>query len=413
MGKYDQIRAIVTVGVETTTWRISPDEHAARLDRALAEARARGLGSLVVFGATRIAYLTGFHHIHTERPIVLVADVDGETALLAPLLEQEHVQSALPQARARIYNEYPGAGPHPMQELARLIAELGLDEAPIGCDHDGYYDVNGYDGPRLSEVVSCPVVLARDVIDEMRMVKSESELSLLRMSAAWGDAAFSELRETIRPGLAPRMVGLEASIAVARRMTAELGPSYRPMTILLGPPVRAVLNAGANTVYPHALGSAGELREGDVLLGYGHSDVGGYIALQGRTLYLGDPGPRARELHNHAVAVFEATLDALRPGRPLADVEAEVAAEFDELRVAEWKRHHSGHGVGLQMHEPPFIDLGDPHDAVPGMVFAIMPGLYVPGAGGFAIADTVVVTESGCERLNGLPYDFDWLTVPA
>jgi Xaa-Pro aminopeptidase len=402
----------VTLDVQTTTWRISPAEHAARLDRALAEARARGLGSLVVFGATRIAYLTGFHHIHTERPIVLVASVDGEQALLAPLLEQEHVLAALPEVRARIYTEYPGPGPHPMQELAGLIAELGLDGAPIGCDHDGYYDVNGYEGPTLSEVVSCPVVLARDVIDEMRMVKSESELRLLRMSAEWGDAAFSELRETIRPGLAPRLVGLEASLAVTRRMTAELGPSYRPMTILLGPPVRAVLNAGANTVYPHAIGSAGELREGDVMLGYGHSDVGGYIALQGRTLYLGDPGPRARELHDHAVAVFEATLNALRPGRPLAEIEAEVAAVFGELGVAEWKRHHSAHGVGLQMHEPPFVDLGDPHHALPGMVFAIMPGLYVPGAGGFAIADTVVITETGCERLNRLPYDFEWLTVP-
>jgi Xaa-Pro aminopeptidase len=402
----------VTVGVETSTWRISPEEHAARLDRALAEAQARGFGSLIVFGATRIAYLTGFFHIHTERPVVLVAGVDGETALLAPLLEQEHVQSALPHVRARIYPEYPGPGPHPMQELASLIAELGLDEAPMGCDNDGYYDVNGYQGPTLSQVVSSPVLLARDVIDEMRMVKSEAELSLLRISAAWGDAAFSELRETIRPGLAPRLVGLEASIAVTRRMTAELGSSYRPMTILLGPPVRAVLNAGANTVYPHALGSAGELREGDVLLGYGHSDVGGYIALQGRTLYLGDPGPRARELHGSAVAVFEATLEALRPGRSLADIEAEVSAAFGELGVAEWKRHHSAHGVGLQMHEPPFVDLGDPHHAVPGMVFAVMPGLYVPGAGGFAIADTVMITETGCERLNGLPYDFDWLTVP-
>jgi Xaa-Pro aminopeptidase len=402
----------VTLGVETTTWRIAPEEHAARLDRALAQARERGLGGLVVFGANRIAYLTGFFHIHTERPIVLVAGVDGQTGLLAPLLEQEHVQAALPDERVRIFPEYPGAGPHPMEALAGLIADLGLDDAPIGCDHDGYYDVNGYVGPTLSEVVPSPVVLARDVIDELRIVKSEAELSLLRMSAAWGDAAFSELRETIRPGLAPRMVGLEASIAVARRMTAELGPGYRPMSILLGPPVRAVLNAGANTVYPHAIGSAGELREGDVLLGYGHSDVGGYIALQGRTLYLGDPGPRARELHGHAVTLFEATLDALRPGRPLAEIEAEIAALYDELGVAEWKRHHSAHGVGLQMHEPPFVDLGDPHDAVPGMVFAIMPALYVPGSGGFAVADTVVITETGCERLNGLPYDFDWLTLP-
>jgi Xaa-Pro aminopeptidase len=300
-----------------------------------------------------------------------------------------------------------------MQTLAELIAELGLDADPIGCDNDGYHDVNGYEGPALSEVVRAPVLQARDLVDSMRMVKSETELALLRTSAAWGDAAFSELRSTIHTGASPREVGLEASIATMRRMTAELGPAYRPLSILLGSPVRAVLNAGGNTVYPHAFGGAGVLRRGDVLLGYGHADVGGYVALQGRTLFLGEPDARCRELFGQAKILFEATLDALRPNRRLSAIEAEICGVYDELGVTEWKRHHSAHGVGLQMHEPPFVDLGDHRELLPGMVLAIMPALYVPGLGGFALADTVAVTESGADRLNGLPYELDWLTLPA
>jgi len=344
---------------------------------------------------------------------VLVIGAGGETALLIPLLEQDHAEATLPEMELAVYGEYPGPGPHPMVTLGRLIARLGLDQGLIGCDLDGYHDVNGYEGPPLSQVVDAPVVTARDLVDGMRMVKSEAELDQLRCSAAWGDAAFLELRASIRPGLSPREVGLEASITTMRRMTAELGAGYRPLSILLGSPVRAVLTAGGNTVYPHAFGGAGVLRRGDILLGYGHSDVGGYLALQGRTLFLGEPDVRCRELFGHAHTLFEATLAALRPGRRLSEVEAEICGLYDELGLTAWKRHHSGHGVGLQMHELPFIDLGDHRELLPGMVFAIMPALYVPGLGGFALADTLAITASGSERLNGLPYELDWLTVAA
>ena len=166
-----------------------------------------------------------------------------------------------------------------------------------------------------------------------------------------------------------------------RRMTAELGPGYRPLSILLGSPVRAVLNAGGNTVYPHAFGGAGLLRNGDVLLGYGHSDVGGYIALQGRTLFLGAPDERCRG----ALSVIrkrssKLTFEALRPNRRLSEIEEEISGVYGELGVMQWKRHHSAHGLGLQMHEPPFVDLGDHREVLPGMVFALMPALYVPAS---------------------------------
>jgi Xaa-Pro aminopeptidase len=239
----------MTTASEPAALRIEAAEHMSRVERVRAELEARGLGCLVVFGATRIAYLTGFFHIHTERPIVLVIGAGGETALLIPLLEQDHAEAVLDGMRLAVYAEYPGPSPHPMQTLAGLIADLGLDGDPVGCDHDGYHDVNGYEGPPLSEVVRAPVVPARDIVDSMRMVKSEAELELLRMSAAWGDAAFSELRATIRPGVAPREVGLEASIATMRRMTAELGPTYRPLL----DPARLAGQGGAQRGRQHGL----------------------------------------------------------------------------------------------------------------------------------------------------------------
>lgn len=394
---------------QPAVWQIEQAEYDDRLTRVRFALVERELAALVVFGAHRIAYLTGFFHIHTERPIVLVI-TPAELGLLIPKLEQEHVAGSLGSARLAVYSEYPGTR-HPMSHLADLLAELGLGGKRIGYDHDGYYDVNGYLGPPLSSLLERPGEPARDIVDTMRMVKSEAELRLLRESARWGDETFAELVARIEPGRAPREVALEASLEGTRRMTATLGPTYRPLTIFLGPPARAVLHAGANTVFPHGLGSGEVLRRGDVLSGLAHADVGGYIALQGRTMFLGEPDPRCVRAFSLMLELREVALEALRPGRRLCEVEADICRAYERLGVLEWQRHHSGHSLGLELHEPPFIDLGDERVVEPGMLFAVEPALYLPELGGFAHGDTVVVTATGVERLTLSPLDLDALTI--
>ncbi|MGC4191534.1 MAG: Xaa-Pro peptidase family protein [Thermomicrobiales bacterium] len=407
-----------TPSTDVLDWLIRPDEYAARVRRVQATLADRGLDALVLFHPIRMAYLSGFFHLSTERPMAIVvsAKKDGLGALV-PWLEQEHIEKATGVTSVRVYPEYPTGGTqHPLLHLRDLMAEMGLlgSGAHVGYDSNGYLDVNGYDGPTLGEVLGddVQVVKARDIVDRMRQVKSPAELRLIETSALWGNLAHRLMHEAVALGRTARDIGLEASVQASRMMVAALGPSYTPLGgSWTSMPANASFNAGANTFFPHGLGDAAGLRRGDVLATYGGSDVGGYQSELERTMIVGEPTDAFIDHFDKMLQLQQAAFDALRVGRTLAEAETEVSAVYAELGVGELQRHHSGHGIGLEGHESPFIDKGDATVIEAGMVFSVEPGLYVPGLAGFRHSDTVVVTETGVTRLTIYPRDLESMTI--
>ncbi len=407
----------------TAVWRIGGEEYDARVERVRGELERRGLDALVLFHPIRIAYLSGFFHVSTERPMALVVPRESgaeSLGILVPHLEQEHVASVRGVGRVRVYPEYPSGGTkHPMLHLADLLAEMGLDRAGqrIGFDSDGYLDINGYDGPSLSEVVAAGIstAKARDLIDRMRGIKSPAELALVRESCVWANYAHRLMQEKLAPGRNEIELALEASTEASRAMVAALGPGYQPLTTAWGaPPALVMFHAGANTALPHGLGGSAGLRRGDVLVTGAVADVGGYTSELERTMLLGEPTPAFERSFGQMLQIQQAAFDALRPGRTLADAEADVSAAFAELGVGHLQRHHTGHGIGLEGHESPFIDKGSTDvEIVENMVLTVEPGLYVPGLAGFRHSDTVVVRAGGVERLTPYPRDLASLTVEA
>jgi Xaa-Pro dipeptidase len=111
------------------------------------------------------------------------------------------------------------------------------------------------------------------------------------------------------------------------------------------------------------------------------------------------------------LVIQDAGFRALRPGRTCADVEHEVRHEIEQLELAHLTRHHTGHGMRLEGHEPPFLDLGDQTMIEPGMVLSIEPGPYVPGVAGFRHSDTAIVTHDGIELATYYPRDLPSLIV--
>ena len=109
----------------------------------------------------------------------------------------------------------------------------------------------------------------------------------------------------------------------------------------------------------------------------------------------------------------QVAFDSLRPGRSLADAEADVSNAFKDLGMIDYQRHHTGHGIGLEGHEWPFIDKGsDDVEIAEGMVLSVEPGIYIPGLAGFRHSDTVVIRSGGAERLTYYPRDLESLIVP-
>ncbi|MEA2598254.1 MAG: Xaa-Pro dipeptidase [Thermomicrobiales bacterium] len=417
--KGQETAAVASAPRETPVigWQIGQAEYDARVDRVRRELDRRELHGLVLFHPIRMAYVSGFFHLSTERPMAIVVGLDSGLGALIPQLEQEHIAKSPGVEHVKVYPEYPTGGTkHPMLHFADLLTEMGLNtsETRLGYDSNGYLDINGYDGPTLSEVVAEGVttVRARDIVDKLRAVKSETELQFIVESCKWGNLAHRLMQEKIELGRNEMDISFEASAEAARMMIATLGPAYQPLTMVWSTPVLTMFHAGANTVLPHGLSNATGIRRGDVLVTGAGADVAGYNSELERTMIVGEPSPDFVKYFDLMMQLQQAGFDALRPGRTFADVETDVSNAFKTLGVADLQRHHTGHGIGLEGHEWPFIDKGSPDVLVEeNMVLSVEPGLYVPGLAGFRHSDTVVIRSSGAERLTYYPRDIESMIV--
>lgn len=390
---------------------ISQREYERRLDTVREQLDARGLDALVQFSPVRNFYLTGFAHSPTERPIVLIVPVDGDAGMLIPQLEEEHVRQRVSAIkRLYVYREYPGHT-HPMEHLAAFLRELGLDAARLGVDSDGYGGVYGYRGPALSAVLSeAELTNVRNVIDRFRTIKSEEEIEVIRACVPWGNRLMEVLRENIEPGTNEITASLQAFAQVSAELVDEMGDAYRGYdngSI----PVLGGFVAGPKTALPHPIDDGRALQSGDVLIAWGGGRLSGYHAELERTMILGTVGDRQRELFEIMVDMQQTAFEAVRPGIPCSDVNDAVLDFVTRHDVMDLTRHHSGHGLGLEIHEAPFFDSGDDTILEPGMVFSCEPGLYVEGIGGFRHSDTVLVTETGAERITNYPRDLESLVI--
>lgn len=400
----------------TVGWRIQQPEYDARVERVRAQLEARKFDAIVLFHPVRMAYVSGFFHYSTERPMAIIVPASGGLGALIPQLEQEHIAKSPSVTSVKVYPEYPTGGTqHPMLHLADLLTEMGLNKkgTRLGYDNNGYLDINGYDGPDFTEIVGKGVdtVKARDIVDKMRAVKSKAELDFILESCVWGNLGHRLMHEKLALGRNALDISNEAAMEASKAMIASLGPGYQPLTAAFGPPVIVMFSAGSNTAMPHGLVHGFGLRRGDVLVTGTGADVGGYNSELERTMIIGEPNAEFVKHFDLMLTLQQTAFDALKPGRTLAEVETEVSAAFQDLGLGALQRHHTGHSIGLEGHEAPFIDKGDPTVLEENMVFTIEPGLYVPGLAGFRHSDTVVIRKDGCERLTYYPRDLENLIV--
>ena len=322
----------------------------------------------MLFHPERIGYLTNFVFVSTERPMALVIPQRGELGILIPQLEQDHVKKAPEIGDVQVYAEYPSGpgGQHPMQRLGELLARKGLLGKRLGADSDGYGDVNGYVGPSLSEInADGGVLIARDVVDDLRQIKSPAELDLVRTSCTWGNLAHRLLQKHMQVGKTEIEISLAATSEAILVMLDTLGSTYAsPGRGLRNPPVSASCIAGANTALPHGMRREQGLTVGDAIITGASADIGGYHSELERTMIVGEPSAEFVTYFDAMLAIQQAGFEALRPGRTCADVEADVQREIKQLGLGHLTRHHTGHGMGLEGHESPFLDLGD-HDGDP------------------------------------------------
>lgn len=395
-------------------WAISTDEIRRRQAGVRDALARRDLAGLCLFNPSHIFYLTGFSFIQTERPIGLVLARGGPAVLVVPRLEDEHARLHAQVDEIESYPEYPGRT-HPMRRLAEVCSDLGLASGALGVDSDGYGGGYGYRGPALGELLrDARIVPSRDLLEEMTAVKSPEEIALIRESATWGNLAHALLQQYTRPGVTETEASHRASFEATQAMVRALGPSYRPLSWLsYGAHAGYRGQVGRDSALPHSLATNAVIRAGDVLVSGAGAGVGGYGSELERTMIVGTPGDRHRRYVDLMLGAQQTAFEAIRPGVRCSEVDRAVTAYFEAHDLMPYWRHHTGHALGIGMHEAPFLDTGDETVIRPGMVFSVEPGIYVPGFAGFRHSDTVLVTDSGIECLTYYPRALEDLTIPA
>jgi Xaa-Pro aminopeptidase len=280
------------------------------------------------------------------------------------------------------------------------------------ADGDGYPAIWGYQGPKLSEVLPHADINVTRFIEELWHIKSPEEIELIRETAIWGNLAHAKLQEFTHVGASEIEVCLRASYEASREMLQALGPQFGGFS-RGGWPCHAGFITGPNSALPHSMSWNRRIQKGDVLVTGATGHIWGYASELERTLLVGKPTPEQRRYFQIMLEAQTAAIEAAGPGVPLAKVDQASWDVFERYKVTKYAQHHTGHHLGFEPHEAPFIDRDSKDEMQPGQVYSIEPGLYIAGKAGYRHSDTILITHDGVKLLTYYPRDLESLTIPA
>lgn len=355
-----------------------------RLARAVEATGSAGLDALLVTPGPDLRYLTGYDAIPLERLTCLLVPTDGEIRIIVPELE-------LPAAQAS-----------PIGDLGIEVVTWQETDDPYALAADllpGVVRVAVDDHMWAAKVLAlreampaAMQTLAGLVIHELRMRKSPSEVESLVLAGRAIDEVHSQVPGLLRPGRTEREVGRDIADAIvtAGHTTVDF----------------VIVASGPNGASPHHELSDRVLQAGDtVVVDIGGTMPDGYCSDSTRMYALGQPSSRALEECEILRLAQTAAVAAVRPGVTCESIDAVARDYLAQAGLAEYFIHRTGHGIGLETHEEPYIVTGNQRVLEPGMAFSIEPGVYRPGSHGARIEDIVVCTPDGVLRCNNRPHE--------
>ena len=355
---------------------MSAGSHTGRRRRALEQAERAGLAGLLVAPGADLVYLIGHEPPPLERLTLLILQVEREPVLLVPELERPAAELAPGADGVAITSWRDGDDPH------ALAAELLGPGRYAVSDQTWASHLLGLQ----ASASGASFVAAGASMPLLRAVKDEEEVARLRAAARGADAAFDVVVGLAFAGR--REVDVAEDLD---RLLRAHGHEHVDFTIV---------GSGPNGASPHHAAADRVIEPGDaVVLDFG-GRVRGYCSDITRTVFVGEPGREELEVYDVVRAAQQAAFEAVRPGVAAQDVDRAARAVIVEAGHGERFVHRTGHGIGIELHEPPYIVEGDTTPLEAGMTFSDEPGVYLPGRFGVRIEDQLVVTPAGAERLN-------------
>lgn len=370
---------------------IGSAERVQRLGRAKELMRHAGIGAVLVESGPSLDYFTGIQWWRSERLTGVVIPAEGDPIIVTPFFEKPSIQEMLlVPAEIRTWNE----DEDPLKLVAAFLRERKVARQPVAFEETNRYWIEDRLKKQLPGV---PIVSANPVVRALRMIKSPAELALMQ---AANDIMLASLRyagERTKIGMTP--VEIDAMIASVHK---RMGSAYDGGLVLIG----------EATAYPHGSKQPHVVQQGDVVLLDCTSSVHGYQADISRTYVVGEPTAEQRKLWDQVHRGQQIAIQAAKVGLPAGAVDDAVRRVYESWGFGPGYRlpglsHRTGHGIGMEVHEPVYLVHGETTPLAPGMCFSDEPGLYIPGKFGVRLEDCWHMTESGPKFFTTPPPGID------
>jgi len=370
---------------------IGKAERLARIAKAKELMAANDIGALLIEPGSSLIYFTGVRWNRSERLTAAILTREGEVAVVTPFFEEPSVRESLGvDAEVLTWNE----DENPLAAVAAWLGKRGLSKGRIGVEETvRYFAVDGLE----KAMPGATVVNGAPVVRGCRMHKSAAEIALMQIASDITIAAYRHTAPRIEAGMTPADIG-----AIMAAATTALGGRSEFELILLG----------EASAYPHGSGKPQAVREGEVVLMDCGATVHGYQSDISRSFVHGKVSARQRQVWDQMRKGQDVAFAAAKLGTPAGAVDDAVRRYYAGLGWGpDYKlpgtSHRTGHGIGLDGHEPVNLVRGETTKLAPGMCFSNEPGIYIPGEFGIRLEDCFYMTESGPKWFSEPPPSID------
>lgn len=350
-----------------------------RIAQAQGLMEEQSLDALFMTPSTNMSYLMGRKLWRSERLIALIVPQDGLPEAICPAFEKSLLERDIASQYIHVWEEHE----NPLSLTRDVLKAMGLgNRATIGLEPTTRYET--YE--RLSfEFPEARLVNASTVFDELRMVKSPVEIRVIRKAARITEESITAVHALLEEGL--------TELDVAAMLSKEMR--------VRGSSGGGLVQFGANSAIPHAGSQRKKLRKGMTVLIDAGSRVEGYTSDVTRTIFWGEyPAPKYRQVFSVVLTAQQAAVSLAKPGVPCQELDRAARAIVSKAGFGEYFTHRLGHGMGMDVHERPYLVEGNSRPLERGNVVTIEPGIYLPGEFGVRIEDDFALTENGIEWLS-------------
>ncbi|MBY8827285.1 M24 family metallopeptidase [Hephaestia mangrovi] len=377
--------------ITTDARPIGAAEYAGRLARAQALMKAASIGAVVVEAGSSMVYFTGVHWWQSERLTAAILPVEGTPCIVTPFFEAPSVKETLAiPADIRVWQE----DQNPMATIASFLEDRKLANRPIGIEANVRYFA--FDG-LAHALPDAKLVPATPVVRAVRMIKTPAELALMQKATDVTIAAYRWVQPRVEAGMSQDQVS-----ALMDAATRKLG----------GAPEFSMVLIGESSAYPHGSKHPRTIADGEVVLMDCGCTVQGYQSDVSRTWVHGTATAEQRKVWSQVQQGQQVAIRAARVGTPAGEVDDAVRTFYRSLGYGPGYQlpglsHRTGHGIGLDGHEPVYLVHGETTRLAPGMCFSDEPGIYIPGKFGVRLEDCFHMTADGPRFFSTPPRSID------